>query len=60
MEKRACRSILGVQLLTCVEEVLPASSELYMVHRQADTTYAKGAKITSFLPQRKIVTNELK
>lgn len=39
--------------VTYLEEVIPASSELYMVHRQADAAYAKGTKITSFLPQRK-------
>lgn len=35
--------------VTYIEEVIPASSELYMVCRQ-DTTYVKGTKITSFLP----------
>lgn len=36
--------------VTYIEEVIPASSELFMVRRQ-DTTYAKGTKITSFLPR---------
>ena len=35
--------------VTYIEEAIPASSELYMVHREEDMTYAKGTKITSFL-----------